>query len=116
MIQLDQMQARHEDFAKRNAQILAVSLDSVEDTKKTQDRFKNLVLLSDAEKSLAKAAELIAPEQQKSPTGSETLAPTLVLIDRGGVVRQVIRKSNFLERPSPDEVLAALDKHMHSSR
>lgn len=109
MIQLGQLEARHEDFAKRNARIVAVSLDSVEESAKTQDKFKNLVIISDADKSLAHAAGLIAPPQQHSPEGGETLEPTTVLIDRSGVVRKVVRKENFLERPSPDELLTALD-------
>jgi hypothetical protein len=53
---------------------------------------------------------LIAP--QHSPTGGETIAPTTVLIDRGGIVRWVSRKGSYLERPTPDEVLAAVDEQM----
>jgi peroxiredoxin len=116
MIQLGQLEARHEDFAKRNARVVAVSLDNVEESAKTQDKFKDLVILSDADKSLANAAELIAPPQQHSLDGGETLAPTTVLIDRDGVVRWVSRKANYLERPTPDEVLSALDEHAHGSR
>jgi peroxiredoxin len=113
MIQLGQLQARHEDFAKRNTRIVAVSLDSIEETAKKRDRFRDLVIISDADKSLANAAELIAPPLQRSPTGGETEAPTTVLIDGGGVVRWVSRKANYLERPTPDEVLAAVDQHAH---
>jgi peroxiredoxin len=116
MAQLGQLEARHEDFARRNARVVAVSLDNVEETAKTQDKFKNLVIISDADKNLANAAELIAPPQQKSPDGGETMAPTMALIDRGGVVRWVSRKPNFLERPPPDEVLAALDEHLRDGR
>src|SRR5437879_4190528 len=111
MIELGQLEARHEDFDKRSARIVAVSLDNVEESAKTQEKFPHLVIVSDGEKSLANAAELIAP--QHSPTGGETVAPTTVLIDRGGVVRWVSRKANYLERPTPDEVLAALDQHAH---
>jgi peroxiredoxin len=113
MIQLDQLEARHEDFARRNTRVVAVSLDSLKETAKTQDRFRNLVLISDEDKSLANAAQLIAPPLQRSPTGGETEAPTTVLIDSGGVVRWVSRKANYLERPTPDEVLAAVDEHAH---
>jgi peroxiredoxin len=114
MVELGQLEARHEDFAKRNARVVAVSLDNVKESAKTQDKFKDLFIVSDADKSLANAAELIAP--QHSPTGGETVAPTTVLIDRGGVVRWVSRKANYLERPTPDEVLAALDEHARGSR
>jgi len=109
MIELGQLEARHEDFAKRNTRIVAISLDNREDTAATQHKFSHLVLVSDEKESLAKAAELIA--QQHSISGGDTLAPTTVLIDREGVVRWISRKGTFLERPSPDEVLAHLDEH-----
>jgi peroxiredoxin len=111
MIELGQLEARHADFDNRKARIVAVSLDNVEETGKTQAKFPDLVILSDADKSLANAAELIAP--QHSPTGGETATPTTVLVDRGGVVRWVSRKANYLERPTPDELLAALDQYAH---
>ncbi len=107
MIELGQLEGRHEDFAKRNARVVAVSFDNVEESAKMQQKFPHLILVSDADKSLAKAAELIAP--QHGPTGGETVAPTTVLLDRDGLVRWVSRKDNFLERPAPDEVLAAVD-------
>ncbi|HEX5272802.1 MAG TPA: redoxin domain-containing protein [Gemmataceae bacterium] len=108
MVELGQLEARHEDFDKRDARVVAVSLDTVEESAKTQEKFPHLVIISDADKSLASAAELIAP--QHSPAGGETVAPTTALIDRTGVVRWVSRKGNYLERPTPDEVLAALDR------
>jgi peroxiredoxin len=109
MVELGQLEARHEDFEKRNARVVAVSLENVEESARTQERFPHLVIVSDADKSLTGAVGLIAP--QHSPTGGETAAPTTVLIDGGGVVRWVSRKANYLERTTPDEVLAALDQH-----
>ena len=111
MIELGQLEARHEDFDKRNARVVAVSLDNVKDSAETQAKFPHLIILSDADKSLANAAEVIAP--QPAPGGGQTAAPTTTVIDRAGVVSWVSRKGNFLERPSPDEVLAALDQHAH---
>jgi peroxiredoxin len=111
MIELGQLEARHEDFDKRNARVVAVSLDNLKESALTQKQFPDLIIVSDEDKGLANAVQLIAPQQ--SPTGGETVAPTTVLIDRGGVVRWVSRKGNFLERPAPDEVLAALDQHGH---
>jgi peroxiredoxin len=109
MIELGQLEARHEDFAKRNTRVVAVSLDNVADSTETGKRFPHLHIVSDQKQSLAKAAGLIAP--QRSPSDGETLAPTTVLIDRGGVVRWVSRKGTILERPSPAEVLAQVDEH-----
>jgi peroxiredoxin len=114
MVELGQLEARHEDFEKRNTRVVVVSLDNVEDSAKTQQKFPHLTVVSDDTESLAKAAELIAP--QHSPTGGDTLAPTTVLLDRDGVVRWVSRKDNYLERPPPDEVLAAVDAHAPKGR
>jgi peroxiredoxin len=107
MIELGQLNARYEDFDKRNTQVVAVSLDNLEESGKTKADCSHLVILSDEKQSLARAAELIAP--QPSPHGGKTVAPTTVLIDRRGVVRWVSRKDTYLERPTPDEVLAAID-------
>ena len=109
MIELGQLEAKHEDFAKRNTRVIAVSLDNRENSLKTQEKFPHLVVVSDEKENLAKAAELIAP--QRSDSGGDTLTPTTVLLDKDGVVRWVSRKDTFLERPSPEEVLAAVDKH-----
>ena len=114
MIELGQLEARHEDFAKRNTRIVAVSLDGLDDSKKTQDECNHLVIVSDEKESLAKATDVIAA--QRSPTVGETVTPTTVLIDRDGQVRWVGRKERFIERYSPDEVLAEVDKLRESHR
>jgi peroxiredoxin len=110
MVELGQLEARHEEFAKRNTRIVVVSLDNIDDSKKTQDNFPHLTVVSDKNESLAKAAELIAPQHSKE--GGDTLAPTTVLLDRNGVVRWVSRKDTFLERPAPEEILHAVDEHL----
>src|SRR5579864_5792946 len=104
MIELGQLEARHQDFDSRNVRVVAVSLDGLDDSNKTQQKCPHLVVVSDEKESLAKAAEVIAP--QKNPqTGGDTTAPTTILIDRHGEVRGVMRPNRFLERFSPDQVL-----------
>src|SRR5689334_22513931 len=110
MKELGQLQARHEEFAKRKTRVVAVSLDNVEDSADTQKKFPDLLIVSDADEHLAKAAQLIAP--QKSKDDGDTLSPTTVLLDRDGVVLWVSRKDNFLERPPPTDVLKAVDDHL----
>jgi len=112
MVELGQLETRHEDFAKRNTRIVAVSLDNVEDSAKTQKKFPHLIIVSDAKEELARAAEVIAP--QHSPTGGDTAAPTTVLIDRSGEVRSVYRPERFINRLTPDEVLKAVDAQLRS--
>lgn len=113
MIELGQLEARHEDFAKRSTRVVAVSLDNLEESAKTQQKLPHLVVVSDKKESLAKAAEVLAP--QHSPSGGDTTAPTTVLIDRRGQVCWVGRKDRFIERFSPDEVLAEVDNNLRAS-
>ncbi|HKI35863.1 MAG TPA: redoxin domain-containing protein [Gemmataceae bacterium] len=110
MIELGQLEARHQDFDSRHVRVVAVSLDGLDGSTKTQNKFPHLVVVSDKKKSLAMAAELIAP--QHSPAGGDTVAPTTVLIDRRGEVRWLFRPDRFIERLSPDQVLEAVDEQL----
>jgi peroxiredoxin len=110
MIELGQLEQRHQDFAHRNVRILAASVDPVADARKTQDKFPHLVILSDADHHLSNAAQVLGP--QKSPDGKTVDSPTTVLIDRTGLVRWVYRSDNYITRLSPDELLAAIDQHV----
>ncbi len=115
MAELGQLETRHADFAARNIRVVAASLDNLEETGKTQRKFPHLTLVSDAGRSLAGAAEVIGPHH--SPVdGSITAAPTTVLIDRRGQVRWLFRPDRYLERLSPDEVLAKAAEHFGDGR
>ena len=46
------------------------------------------------------------------PDGGDTAAPTTLLVDGGGTVRWTFRPDRFLNRLSPSQVLAAVDKEM----
>ena len=106
MIELGQLEARHQDFDSRHGRVVAVSMDGLDDSRKTQDKFPHLVIVSDEKEGLAKAAGTLATGQ-RGHDGGDTNAPTTVYIDRRGEVRQVKRPDRFVERFSPDEVLAA---------
>ncbi len=114
MVELGKLEGRHDEFAKRNTRIVAVSLDSVADSQEMQKKkFPHLVIVSDAEESLARAAAVIAP--QHTPQGGDTLAPTTVFIDPSGQVRgDVFRPERYINRQSPDEVLKMIDAQLHS--
>ena len=114
MIELGQLEARHQDFDSRHVRVVAVSLDGLDDSAKTQSKFPHLVIVSDKNEGLAKAASTLAP--QHSPEGGDTNAPTTVLVDRRGEVRWVFRPDRFIERLSPDELLKEVDKHLGASR
>ena len=110
MTELGQLEAHHEEFDTRKVRIVAVSLDSLEDSARTQQRFPHLLILSDKDEGLAKAAAVLGP--QHAPDGSDTVSPTTVLIDRRGQVRWVFRPNRYINRLSPQELLAAVDAHL----
>ena len=109
MVELGQLEARHQDFDSRYVRVVAVSMDGLDDSAEMQKQFPHLVIVSDETENLAKAAGTLAPQHSKD--GGDTNAPTTIYIDRRGEVRAVKRPDRFLERFSPDEVLAAVKEH-----
>ena len=110
MTELGQLESHHQELDARGVRVVAASLDDPADSAETQKQFPYLTVVSDAEQSLAGAAELIAPQQ--SPSGGATLSPTTVLIDRRGQVRWVFRPERYLTRLAPADMLAAIDRHL----
>jgi alkyl hydroperoxide reductase subunit AhpC len=108
MIELGELEARHEDFARRNAQVVAVSEESQEDAAKTREQFPHLLVVADLEGRLITAANVLHPHA--GPNGRDIAVPTTILVDRTGTVRWLFRSSSYLARLSPDELLAALDR------
>ncbi len=113
MKELVQLEQRHEDFARRETRVVVVSVDSLEDAKKSQAELPHLLVLSDEGRGLSDAAELI-DAQNKGPDGRAIDAPTTILIDRQGKVRWLYRPGEIITRLSPDEVLQAIDQHLHA--
>lgn len=110
MIELGQLEAKHADFEKRKATVVVASLENQETARLTQADFPHLVVVADAEHKLADALAVI--QTGAGLGGSDTNAPTTVLVDGNGIVRWVFRPDNFFRRLSPDEVLQALDEHV----
>ena len=110
MVELGQLEEAHAEFAKRNARVVAISLEDQETAKETQADFPHLVVVADPERHLAKALEVI--HVGSNPAGGDTTAPTTIVVDGAGRVRWTFRPDRFLTRLSPAEVLAALDKHV----
>ncbi len=92
--------------------MIAVSVEGLEDAKQTQAQFPHLRVLSDEGHGLSDAAELI-DAKNKGPNNSAIDAPTTILVDRHGTVRWLYRPGEVITRLSPDEVLEAIDQHMH---
>jgi peroxiredoxin len=109
MVELGELAAHHADFERRNVQVVAASLEGPDEAQKTKKDWKNLVVIADEDRGLALKARVI--HERSGPGGSDTAAPTTILIDRHGIVRWLFRPDRFLERLSPEEVLEAVDKY-----
>jgi len=109
MTELGQLEANHAEFARRQARIVVVSLEDQETAQLTQDQFPHLIVVADADRNLANAVQVIHPNS--SPEGTDTTAPTTIIIGGDGLVRWVYRAERYLTRLTPEEVLARLDEH-----
>ena len=110
MIELGQLERRHEDFARRNARVIVISVEGPETARKTQADFPDLLVLSDEGHGLSDAAALL--HAHAGPDGGDVDAPTTILVDKQGTVRWLYRTPEVIARPSPDDVLRAIDAHM----
>jgi peroxiredoxin len=110
MIELGELERHHEEFARRRVQVVAVSNDDQATSQLTQADFPHLIIVSDADQSMAKAMQTL--HAGAGPDGSTTNAPTTFLLDGEGVVRWFRRPERFMVRLSPSELLAAIDEHL----
>ena len=106
MIELGQLEAHHDEFAKRHTRVVAVSVDDLDDSKKTKQDAPHLVVVADTDHKLVNAVQV----QYGSEGGKDVAAPTTILVDKHGVVRALFRPTNVASRLSASEVLAAVDK------
>ena len=109
MIELVQLERRHEDFSKRNARVLVISMEGLEEARKTQAQFPHLIVLADETRGLSEAAGLIHPHA--APDGQDADVPTTILVDRHGIVRWLYRSPAVVARLSPVDVLQAIDRY-----
>ena len=110
MIELGQLERRHEDFARRDTRVIVVSMEGTEDARRTQADYPHLLVLADEGRGLSEAAQLIHPHA--GPGGKDADAPTTILVDRRGTVRWLYRSPGVIARLSPDDVLRAVDEHL----
>jgi len=113
MIELVELDGRHDDFARRNTRVIVVSMEGLADAKLTQADFPHLLVLADEGRGLSEAAELV--HSRAAPDGRDADAPTTILIDRTGTVRWLYRSPEVIARLSPDEVLQAVREHLSAA-
>ena len=110
MIELGELEKQHAEFAKRNARIIAVSLDGQDQAKETQAKFPHLTVVADAKRALVNAVVVL--HEHANPNGDDAAAPTTILIDRKGEVKWLYRSDRVITRLSPEELLSAVDKYL----
>jgi peroxiredoxin len=110
MIELGQLEAHHDEFGKRHTRIVAVSVDGLEDSKKTQQNFPQLTVVADHDHKLVDAVAVLHPGAGEH--GEDVAAPTTILVDKHGVVRDLFRPTNVASRLSANEVLSVVDRKL----
>ena len=112
MIELGELESHFQEFnnRKNRVEIITISMDSREDAQKSQAQFPHLKVVADTDGKMCQALSVVHPGA--GPGGSDTAAPTTILVDGQGTVRWLFRPDRFLERLSPAQVLAAIDEHM----
>jgi peroxiredoxin len=110
MIELGELEKNHAEFEKRNVRIVAASVDDQEMARQTQQEFPHLVVVSDSEGKLMKAAEVV--HSGAGPKGEDIAAPTTFFIDKQGTVRSLFRSRLVVTRLSAKEVLKAVDEKL----
>src|SRR5262245_22302974 len=110
MIELVQLERRHDEFPRRKTNLYVVSVEGLDDARKTQADFPHLVVLADQGGTLSEAAGLVHPHA--APDGRDVDVPTTILVDQAGIVRWLHRAPAVNERLSPDEVLQAIERNL----
>ena len=108
MIELGQLEASYQEFAKRNIRVIVISNDDQVQAQKSQATFPHLTVISDKDQNIAKSMQVIHPGA--AVDGSDTNAPTTFLVDGAGSVRWFFRTSRLVARLSPTELLRAIDE------
>jgi peroxiredoxin len=114
MIELGEFEGHREDFARRNTRVIAVSMEGVEEAKKTKEEHRHLMVVADSERKLITAANVLHPGAGQG--GADTAAPTTFLIDTQGVVRWLFRPTVVVNRLSAKAVLDEVDSHLANTQ
>jgi peroxiredoxin len=110
MIELGQLEAHYQDFAKRHTRVVAVSVDGLDDSKKTKQDFPHLVVVADSDHKLVDAVQVL--HAGAGERGEDVAAPTTILVDKNGVVRTLFRPASVANRLSASEVLSMVDSKL----
>jgi peroxiredoxin len=107
MVELGELEKQNKEFAKRNTRVVAISNDDQAAARETQAKFPHLVVVADTDQNMAKTLQVIHPGMGHD--GTDTNAPTTIVLDGAGIVRWLVRPDRFLTRLAPEDVLKAID-------
>jgi peroxiredoxin len=110
MVELGQLEAHHDEFARRHTRIVAISADGLDDSKKIQEDFPHLTIVADHGHKLINAVAVL--HAGAGEHGEDTAVPTTIFVDKYGVVRALFRPTSVASRLSASEVLATVDKKL----
>jgi peroxiredoxin len=110
MIELVQLENRIQEFEKRKVRVMAVTIEDTEDAQKTQTKVPHIKIISDPQRSLLNAVQAI--HSKANPNGNDAARPMTILLDGNGTVKWVYKPDSFMVRPSPDDVLVAIDSNL----
>lgn len=98
------------EFQADDVQILAISVDPADKGRVVRDRLKaSFPILSDAHRTVMALYGTRSPEY-RNRLGIGVNTPTLVLIDREGIIRWIHQATNFRVRAAVAEDLAQAHK------
>ncbi len=104
------------EFQKRGVDLVAVSVDPPEVSARLKRKLKAdaVTFVSDRALQLIDALNLrhegAMPRMFRHERGRDTALPTLVLVDRQGIIRWVYRPENYRLRAQPEKILAEIDR------
>lgn len=108
MVELGELEGHHRQFADRHVRVVVIANDDLDTAKATQADFPHLVVISDADQNLARAAQVLHAGAGRN--GDDTNAPTTFLLDGRGRVRWFFRPEQFIARLSAGELLSKIDR------
>lgn len=108
MTQLQDLEAHQAEFSRAGANVVVVSIEDVATAAQTQRDFPHLTVVSDERRELSNAIQLI--NLASAPDGSDTAAPTVLVLDGSGKVEWLHRPTRVITRPSAAELVAKIEE------